>query len=284
MSPPPDVDGDISPRFAERRRELEAATSSKITSAAEAGRALALAGDLLRRSEALGDARMDVEIALEKVELAAAESFVESIVAKAEHQKLSRGLEDAFEALIEDGEERVLYMNSAENALSARDALASVRASMTVSAPMSDLLTKLDGKLREIDGKLPKNARLLVALNSLRRREMGSLDAAERAASWWYSARVQCDFLISLYRLQETERVDITQKHNAAHLATCAECQRDVESASIAYTPEHVAASSLWRREHGHATAAEIAFMDAHAKTCNDCKRAMEATAVPDEG
>ncbi len=282
MSPPPDVerlaegDRDVSPRFAERRRELESATTNKVTTAAEAGRVLALAGDLLRRSEALGDARMDVEIALEKIESQAAEAFVESIDEKAEHDKLARGLEDAFEAILEEGEERVLYMNSAENALTARDAIASARAAMNVaSTEVQKHAAKLDQKIAKIDGALAKKARLLVALNALRRREAGSLDAGERAAAWWYSSRANCDFLISLYHLQETD-VNVTQKHNAAHLATCADCQRDVESASLAYTPQHIPASSLWRREHDRATPSEIAFMDAHAATCNDCKSALD--------
>jgi hypothetical protein len=282
VSPPPDVDGDLS-RFAERRRTLETATAEKVTNGAEAGRVLALAGDLLRRTEALGDARMEIEIALEKIDAKAVEAWVESIDADAEHGKLAKGIDDAFDAMLEDGEERVLYMNSAENALTARDALASARAAMTIAAPA--LVPALDQKLARIDGKLPKNARLLVTLNALRRREIALLDAAEREASWWYASRANCDFLISLYRLQETTEThgNVTQKHNAAHLATCADCQRDVESASIAYTPQHVAASSLWRREHGQATASEIAFMDAHAAKCEDCKRALAAASSPDD-
>jgi len=227
---------------------------------------------------------MNVEIALEKIEPQAAEAYVDSIDAQAEHAKLAQGLEDAFEAMLahEDEDERVLYMNSAENALTARDGLASVRAAATLIASAPALVAKMDAKLAAIDAGLAQNARLLVALNALRRREASALDAPERAASWWYSARSNCDFLASLY--QETESAArVTQKHNAAHLATCADCQRDVESASLAYTPKHIPASSLWRREQGHATSAELAFMDSHAAHCKDCKRAVDALAVREE-
>ena len=142
MSPPPDLDGDVSPRFAERRRELESATTNKVTTAADAGRVLALAGDLLRRTEALARPFWETRAWMwkshsRKSRPQAAEAFVESIDEKAEHDKLARGLEDAFEAILEEGEERVLYMNSAENALTARDALASVRAVMNVASPRS---------------------------------------------------------------------------------------------------------------------------------------------------
>lgn len=269
-------------RYTQRRHELDQATQTVITGAADAGRALALAGDLLRRREALGDASRDVTLALDRIEAQATHSYVESIDAAVEHGKLARALDEAFEAILEDGDERTLYVHSAESALGHRDALQSVRAAMVHKS--SDT-TKLDEKLAQIDKDLAKRARALVAINATRRREMAALDPSERETAWWFSARSQCDFLISLYRLQESERVDITQKHNAAHLATCESCQRDVEAASVAYTPQHIAASSLWRREHGVATATEVAHMESHARTCKDCQRALDALAVSvDEG
>jgi hypothetical protein len=280
MSPPPDVDDEfptMAERYTQRRHELDQATQTVITGAADAGRALALAGDLLRRREALGDAVRDVTLALDRIEAQATQSYVESIDADAEHGKLAHALDEAFEAILEDGDERTLYVYSAETALARRDALQSVRASM-VHASLDT--SKLDEKLAKIDEGLAKHARSLVAINTTRRREMATLDPSERETAWWFSARSQCDFLVSLYRLQESERVDITQKHNAAHLATCESCQRDVEAASVAYTPQHIAASSLWRREHGQATHAEITFMESHARSCKDCQRALDALAV----
>ncbi len=281
MTPPPDVDGDfptMAERYTQRRHELEQATEQMVSGAAEAGRALALAGDLLRRSEALGDATRDVTLALDRIEQQAMQAYVESIDASAEHVKLARALDEAFEAILEDGEdERTLYMHSAETLLIGRDALASVRTAMGHASLDT---SKLDGKLSVIDKGLAKRARALVALNGIRRRESAALDPAERENAWWFSARSQCDFLVSLYRLQESDRVDVTQKHNASHLAVCPDCQRDVEAASIAYTPQHIAASSLWRREQGVATKTEMAFMDAHAQSCKDCKRALDALSV----
>lgn len=304
MSPPPDVDGDItiSPeiqkRYAETRRELETSTQSTVTGAKEAGRVLALAGDLWRRRDILGDTTRDVVLAVDKIEAQAAQAFVAGIDAEAEHKKLVRALDDAFESILEEGEERALYTHSAEMALTARDALASARAALAFAvdngsestrlATLRAAKTELDDKLAKIDRGLVKKARCLVGINQARRRESGALDQAERTIAWWWSARANCDFLVSLYRSEEgapgaQTRVDVTSKHNAAHLATCDECQRDVEASSLAYTPQHVTASSLWRRQHGQATQSEVAFMDVHAKSCKDCQRALEALSQPEE-
>ena len=287
MTPPPDVDGDLSPLlkgYADRRRALESATVNKVTEAADAGRVLAMAGDLLRRTQALGDSLRDATLAIDRCENQAIAAYVDSIDAEAERKKLVRGLDDAFEALIADedeADERVLYTESAEAALASRDALASVRASLVLASLDT---TKLDGKLQTIDADLKKKARVLVGLNAKRRREAEALDPAEREAAWWFSARSQCDFLISLYRPDPVPNAgQVTQPHNAAHLAVCEACQRDVEASSLAYTPQHVTASSLWRRQHGHATGDEIAFMDSHAKGCKDCQRALDAAAQAEE-
>jgi hypothetical protein len=290
VSPPPDVDGGLSPivkRYADRRRELEEATANKVATAEEAGRVLAMAGDLLRRTEAVGDAARDAMLAIDRIESQAVNAYVESVDAAAERAKLARGIDDAFEAMIagdDEADERVLYAESAEAALAARDALASVRAALAHGGADTG---KLDEKLAAIDAGLAKQARLLVGLNGARRRELEALDPGEREAAWWFAARARCDFLVSLYRSNpERTRADagqVTAPHNAAHLAVCEDCQRDVEASSLAYTPQHLTASSLWRREHGEATASEITFMDAHAKSCKDCQRALDALAVAEE-
>jgi hypothetical protein len=303
VSPPPDVDGEISPeiqkRYAETRRELETSTQSTVTGAKEAGRVLALAGDLWRRRDILGDTTRDVVLAVDKIEAQAAQAFVAGVDAEAERKKLVRALDDAFEAILEEGEERALYTHSAEMALAARDALASARAALAFAvdndgaestrlATLRSAKTELDDKLAKIDRGLVKKARCLVGINQARRRESAALDANERATAWWWSARANCDFLVTLYRSEDgapgaQTRLDVTSKHNAAHLATCEDCQRDVEASSLAYTPQHVTASSLWRRQHGEATQSEVAFMDTHAKSCKDCQRALDALAQPEE-
>jgi hypothetical protein len=282
VTPPPDVDGDfpqVAERWAQRHRELDEATQTVVNGATDAGHALALGGDLLRRRDALGDTSRDVALALDRIEAQACHAYVDAINATAEHEKLVTALDEAFEAILEDGEEQKLFMHSAETALFARDALESVRVAMTHKKLDT---SKVEGKLsHQIDKDLSKRARLLIALNTTRRRETAALDAAERQAAWWFSARSQCDFLMSLYRSQDGgPEVHVTAKHNAAHLATCEECQRDVESGSLAYTPQHIPASSLWRREHGIATSDEVAFMDGHAKGCKDCRRALDALAA----
>jgi hypothetical protein len=215
---PPDVD-DVSPeiqkRFAESRRELETSTQSTVTGAKEAGRVLALAGDLWRRKELLGDTTRDVVLAVDKVEAQAAQAFVASVDAEGEHKKLQRALDDAFEAILEEGEERALYTHSAEMALAARDALASAQAALAFAlengataestrvATLRTVKSELDDKLAKIDRGLVKKARCLVGINQARRRETAALDQAERATSWWWSSRANCDFLVSLYRSED---------------------------------------------------------------------------------
>jgi hypothetical protein len=212
VSPPPDVDGDISPemqkRYAETRRELETSTQSTVTGVKEAGRALALAGDLWRRKELLGDTTRDVVLAVDKIEARAAQGFVAAIDADAEHQKLARALDDAFEVLLEEGDERALYTHSAETALAARDALASACAALAFAvevdgaestrlATLRTAKTELDAKIAKIDKGLRKKARALVGLNVTRRRETAALDQSERDAAWWFSARANCDAIPS---------------------------------------------------------------------------------------
>jgi hypothetical protein len=277
VTPPPDVDGDLpegAKRWAQRHRELDEATQSVVSGAPEAGKVLALGGDLLRRREVLGDTSRDVSLALDRVEAQAAHAYVDGVDAVAEHDKLVSALDEAFEAILEDGEERALFAHSAETALFGRDALQSVRVAM---AHQKLDTAKLDAKIAQIDKDLAKRARALVGLNATRRREANALDPAEREAAWWFSARSQCDFLMSLYRTEEGPNPNVTAKHNAAHLAVCDACQKDVEAGALAYTPKHIAASSLWRHEQGVATASEIAFMEAHAAGCKDCKQALEA-------
>ena len=284
MTPPPDVDPTDpaqsgAARFAECLRLLSEATRSPVTAPAQVGRVLALAGDALRRTQALDDASQKVGEALEKVAPEAIAAWVDALDPSAERGKLQRGMDEAFEAILEEGDERVLFVQSAENALFERDALASAQRAMAFKGVST---AALDQKLAAIDAGLVEKARLLVGLNEARRMHLAAIDSDDRDAAWWFSARVGCDFLAGLYR-GEGESGVITQKHDAAHLAVCEACQRDVEAASLGYAPKHIAASSLWRREAGEATAAEIAWMDEHARQCAACKRALDASALAEE-
>jgi len=284
VTPPPDVDPadpaqSGAARFSQCLRLLGEATKSPVTTPAQAGLALSLAGDVLRRTQALGDSSQAVSDALERIQPEAIAAWVDALDASAERTKLSRGMDEAFDALLEEGDDRELYMQSAENALFARDSLASAHRAMELKGVST---AALDKKLGAIDAGLAKNARLLVGLNTARRMHLAAIDCEDRDAAWWFSARVGCDFLAGLYR-GEGESGVITQKHDAAHLAVCEACQRDVEASSLAYAPKHIAASSLFRRENGVATAAEIAWMDGHAQECAACKRALEASTVSEE-
>jgi hypothetical protein len=284
VTPPPDVDPadptqNGAARFAQCLHALGEATRSAVTAPAQAGRVLALAGDALRRTQSLGDASQKVGEALEKVAPEAIAAWVDALDPSAERRKLLRGMDEAFEAMLEDGDERALFMQSAENALFERDSLASAQRAMAFKGVST---AALDEKLATIDAGLAKKARLLVGLNKLRRMHLAAIDSDDRDAAWWFSARSACDFLAGLYR-GEGESPVITQKLDAAHLAVCEACQRDVEASSIAYAPRHVAASSLWRRENGSATPSEIAWMDAHAQECAACKRAIESSKLAED-
>jgi hypothetical protein len=285
VSPPPDVDpSDPSQngatRFAECRRMLGEATKSPVTTPEQAGLVLALAGDVLRRTQALGDASREVLEALDKVQPDAIAAWVAALDPAAERTKLQRGMDEAFEAMLEEeADERALFEQSAEVALFGRDSLASAQKAMQYKGVST---AALDAKLATLDARLPPKARLLVGLNKARRMHLAALDSDDRDAAWWFSARVACDFLVGLYR-GEGESGVITQKHDAAHLAVCEACQRDVEASALGYAPKHIAASSLWRRQHDKATADEIAWMNDHAQQCAACKRALEASAIAEE-
>ncbi len=284
VTPPPEIDpADPSvsgaARFSQCLRLLHEATKSPVTSAQQAGRALSLAGDLLRRTQALGDSSQEVSEALAKVQPEAIAAWVDALDPTAERAKLSRGMDEAFESMLEEGDERALFVQSAENALFERDSLASAERAMELLGVSTAALVT---KLAAIDAGLKKNARLLVGLNKARRMHLEAIDSDDRAAAWWFGERGGCDFLAGLYR-GEGESGVITQKHDAAHLAVCEACQRDVEASAIAYAPKHIAASSLWRRQNGEATGSEIAWMDRHAQECAACKRALEASALSEE-
>lgn len=265
----------IGPRFAAVVRKLAdvvgkdegGPVASAFGEVEAAGQVLALAGDVLRRSQAMMPHMEQAKKALAKVDAKSAAAFVAALDVATERKKLLSAMNQAFEAMIDEDEKAL-----AEPALAGlleRDRLASVLAAMTAGKLDTSALER---KLGEIDQGLLGKTRMLVGLNETRRQEVNALDSGEKARAWWFSARSRCDRLRAFFSGQDVS--------GDAHVLGCEHCKRDVGAAAMAKKPAHVDAACLERRESGTASRAELSWMDAHAKTCGSCRRAIEALAV----
>lgn len=245
--------------------------SGPVTTPNGAGLALELAGDVLRRTKALHSMQQVATQTLEKVDGKAAAAFVQSIDVAAEKARLQQALNDAFECMLADPDERLMWRDRALANLAYRDRLTSIQAALVMTGNSNEAVNALTEKLAQVDAGLSKKARMLVGLNEARRAELEALNAGERAAAWWFGARSRCDALASVYA--GTDARD-------AHLESCEDCKRDALAAKGSHKPAHLDADSLRRREDGTATTSENAWMDAHAKSCHSCRRAIEALGV----
>ncbi|HEX7604664.1 MAG TPA: hypothetical protein VF316_23760 [Polyangiaceae bacterium] len=265
-------------RFDHHRAELRAAAGTSIVDPDRAGAVLAMAGDLLRRSACRAgggnEASKEIEPALAAVGREAAVAYVASLDATRLRTTLLGAFEDAFEAMLADTtEERSLFAEGALLALGARDHLASVRAALLWSE--LDTAT-LDAKLSVIDQGLRERARMLAVLNPRRRDELSLLDEDARGEAFWFGDRNGCDALLAIYTNRPLNKGDET------HLAGCEACKRDAKAVGYAVRPAHVSAAILRRIEDGAATAAEVRFVEHHAKGCKACAVAVEAVRAVD--
>ncbi len=260
-------------RFADHGNKL--GQLGALTSAEQVGLALALAGDVLRRTKALHSLQQTANGVIEQVDSKAATAFVQAIDVVAENKRLEQALNDAFECMLTDANdspgEQLTYRDRALANLAYRDRLTSIHAAL-VMTKATDAVKALEQKLAQVDAGLSKKARMLVGLNEARRAELDALDAGERAAAWWFASRSHCDALATIYAGDDARKV--------AHFESCEDCKRDAAAATGAHKPAHLDADSLRRKEDGSATTSENAWMDAHAKSCGACKRAIEALGV----
>ena len=265
-------------RFVQHRAELRAAAGTSIVDPDRAGAVLAMAGDLLRRSASRvsgGDeASKEIDPALAAIDRKAALAYVASLDARSVRATLLGAFEDAFEAILADTtEERSLFASGALVALAKRDHLASVRTALVWSEVDT---AALDAKLSVIDDGLHARVRMLAALNPDRRAELSLLDEDARGEAFWFGARNSCDALLAIYANRALSKGD------EAHLASCEACQRDAKAVGYAVRPAHVSAAVLRRIEDGVATAAEVRFVEHHAKACRTCAVAVEAVRAVD--
>jgi hypothetical protein len=211
--------------------------------------------------------------------------FLSSVDVDAQSRKLSRAVDEAFEAaLATSPDERALYESSALEGLAARDALESAMAAIAsweaARGPLPGATRQRYEQVRrglaQIDASMRASAVSLVALNDARRRERDALAGEHRARAWWWSARAGCDGMVAVLRGEAPA--------DAGHTASCEECKRDRERVRVVEAPpaKHLTADDLWRWDFGPITKEERQRMTRHASRCEACKHALDALAEGD--
>ena len=241
---------------------------------------LGAAGDLLRRSASLDlDAaeREAIDAALRAIPADVATAFVAGVDPDGPPAPRGPPADPAVEVALADGdEERDRAARPVLEALAARDRLASCAVALArwesavVGDPEGSPRAGLEARLAGIDA-LRGSARALVGLNVERRAEVARLDRDRRADAWWYSARSDCDGLVSGLAGNGPD---------PAHVASCTECREDLHVSELAVREparRHVSAAELWRYDLGAITAEERRWIDRHADGCPPCAQALWA-------
>lgn len=237
------------------------------------GKLLAAAGELLRRSE---DGRGEVDQALASLSAGALERWAATVDLVALETVLKRAADEAVEAAIpEAAGEGETWAEWAWQSLCARDRLESClaaleRAGGLGSAAALALSQRFLAALVPLDCQLRPRARWLSAVNGRRRAERDLLLPAHRERAWWFASRADCDDLVLLLA---------GDLQDSPHLASCADCRRDLDVARVVHEPHsrHLSDDDLWRLDAGTASKAERATAQVHARTCPECARALRA-------
>jgi hypothetical protein len=244
-----------------------------------AGSVLAAAGDVLRRSRALGAGALgDVDAALAALPREDVGGWLGVARADGTRKSMSRALDEAFEiGLSETTEEREGHTAAALEGLSARDRLESTLSALgrwehlsgKLEGRAGERLGALRAELSKLDGQLRRGARALIALNDTRRGERDLLDEPGAHGAWWFAARAECDELLGVF------------SGRGAKAQHCAECARDsAEAAQVEAPPrKHASADDLWRHDMGLLGEHERAWLQRHAAQCGECKQALRAVA-----
>lgn len=269
----------------EELKTLEVALGAKDASAGSAelaGRLLATAGALLRRTHEGGVAIGTLESALRRLPSAAVKAWVEGVDLAGLEARLRRASEEAVEAMLpESPEDRETWIAWAREGVEARERIEGQLIALRFRETLgfqgeSTLCQRLAQQLELQDRALRMRSRWLVGLNAWRREERDALDAEHRATAWWFSDRADCDDLIALLSGELNE---------SRHLERCEHCQRDlarVEAVNAAHA-RHVSADELWNYDLGLCSAQERAFIEKHSRACGECAQALAALAEGEE-
>lgn len=264
-------------RYAARARELRLEGEER-----RAERVLTAAGDLPRRSAALGVDRSAVDAALLALPSHEIEAWAASLAEHPGQVFFSRAAAAAaLVALSESPDERALAARAALDALHARDGLESALVALgrRVELGLIDEAAAqraLAAQLEAIDAAAAGRARWLVGLNDLRRRERDLLDPGQRERAHWFSDRASCDGLVSALAGEPGDAASWE-----VHLHSCAACAADLAgSRSIEAPPTpHLTSEQLLRLELGELAPSERARVERHADGCFDCGQALWALA-----
>ncbi|MCI0571706.1 MAG: hypothetical protein L0Y66_13215 [Myxococcaceae bacterium] len=269
-------------RYRRLKAELPALEAAASKSWRDTGALLEAAGAVLRRHEHLG-AVGEVDPALRTLPRESVQAWLGALSERALAEALRHAEEDGLEAALADSpEESELHVAEVMGALYARDALQSqasalARWEILAGDDAGPLTERLSEQLLSLDASHRGQARLFVAANPRRRAERDTLDVAERAQAWWFTARAECDGLVAA----------LAGRRDAlgAHLDVCLECLEDLENASLveAPLPQHLDEDALWALDMGTASPGERARWTAHAGHCSACGAALEALSLGDE-
>ncbi|MFO0762368.1 MAG: hypothetical protein U0359_38365 [Byssovorax sp.] len=285
-------------------RERYASRASELAAAAEgdrgAARVLGAAGDLLRRSGALGVDRGAIDAALLALSGDAIEAWAASGPERSAEVAFTRAIEVApLFSLAESDEEREHARALVLAALRARDDLESALVALgrraALGVPASGPAERTLGeRLDLLDRAARAKVRWLVGLNAHRRTERDLLDPEPRERAYWFSARAGCDGLIGALA---------GEAHDALfreHLQGCPFCTADLAASRAVDTPPaahaaaHLSADDLFRYELDELTPRERARLERHADLCFECgqtlwaladgERAIEESEAPELG
>jgi hypothetical protein len=241
-------------RWDARMKDLDAAALAGDTAAT-----LAYAGDLLRRATAFGVDVSKVDAAIARVGKDKALAHVASIDAGAIRTRFERGIEDAFEALIEqDAIEKATFERKAMEALFERDALESARVAVEHAI---GVVAELEAKVAAVDAGLATRARCLVGLNAHRRQELALLDPEAQRAAWWFASRVESDAVGEVLAGRKDPKLAKQALGSKAEKADVKDLGR---LAGVSTPPRRVDERSLWLREIGAASPERARWAEKH--------------------
>lgn len=195
MTPP------LAEKYRARLDELDALRAQLVGAgragapAVVAGRLLEAAGDVVRRSGALGADAAHVRDVLKAVPSADLAAWADGVDVDELGRRLARAADQAVEAAIPESTDAgeavarfvmqdLLARDRLESALVALDEAG--RAGVTGASAAATHLRK---RLERVDRTARRSVRALTAVNAERRREAQLLDPGHRGAAWWLSER-----------------------------------------------------------------------------------------------